>query len=353
SKTTDKKEKTTPEDKKQKTGPMNLGKFFGQVTYDEEQDYYFLELRGARFPFKTSPIEAQDVLLEAPGKDILEKNTSLLYGIMGKEVLNATLLIDPNEEDEVMPAANDIARYIQIANRKKFAGIAYTKPGGKLEKFAKNHDLNFTKIPSGYSPRFALPIIFGRAYRLTEILLNLHPISYQMRDHINNFDNLENLSLLGLISNSILSKIPIILSDNEFAVLSIRFRSQLNENSKLIANKYVKIEGCDIHIDKNYEFPFNVNFAIEAKLKDWKRALKQAYRYKWFAEYSYVVMDAHYSNSAIKNINVFEKYNVGLATITTTGELKRYYNPTRERPFDQKMQILFSEKIKNNYEFAK
>ncbi|HEA23637.1 MAG TPA: hypothetical protein ENH87_22365 [Pricia antarctica] len=122
---------------------------------------------------------------------------------------------------------------------------------------------------------------------------------------------------------------------------------------KLIANKYVKIEGCDIHIDKNYEFPFNVNFAIEAKLKDWKRALKQAYRYKWFAEYSYVVMDAHYSNSAIKNINVFEKYNVGLATITTTGELKRYYNPTRERPFDQKMQILFSEKIKNNYEFAK
>lgn len=134
SKTTDKEEKTTPEDKKLKTGPMNLGKFFGQVTYDKEQDYYFLELRGARFPFKTSPLEAQDVLLEAPGKTNLEKNTSLLYGIMGKEVLNVTLLIDPNEEDEVMPAADDIARYIQIANRRKFAGIAYTKPGGKLKQ---------------------------------------------------------------------------------------------------------------------------------------------------------------------------------------------------------------------------
>lgn len=134
SKTTAKKEKTTPEDKKLKTGPMNLGRFFGQVTYDEEQDYYFLELRGARFPFKTSPIEAQNVLLEAPGKTDLEKNTSLLYGIMGKEVLNVTLLINPDEEDEVMPAANDIARYIQIANRRKFAGIAYTKEGGKLKK---------------------------------------------------------------------------------------------------------------------------------------------------------------------------------------------------------------------------
>ena len=123
-----------PKRLKQKTGPMNLGKFYGQVTYDEEKEYYYLELMGARFPFKTSPIEAQDVLLEATGKKDLDKNTSLLYGILGKEVLNATLLIDPNEEDEVMPAATDLARFIQIANRRKFAGIAYTKPGGKLKR---------------------------------------------------------------------------------------------------------------------------------------------------------------------------------------------------------------------------
>ncbi|MBW8041723.1 MAG: hypothetical protein FVQ85_17240 [Planctomycetes bacterium] len=129
-----KKEQTAPQEKKLKTGPMNLGKFFGQVTYDQEKGYYFLELRGARFPFKSSPIEAQEVLLEAPGKKDLEKNTSLLYEILGKEVLHTTVLIDPNEEDEVMPAATDIARYIQIANRRKFAGIAYTKPGGKLKR---------------------------------------------------------------------------------------------------------------------------------------------------------------------------------------------------------------------------
>ena len=133
-KTTAKKEKATPEDKKLKTGPMNLGKFFGQVTYDKEQDYYFLELRGARFPFKSSPIEAQSVRLEAPGKKTLEKNTSLLYEIMGKEVLNVTVLINPDEEDEVMPAATDIQRYIQIANPRKYAGIAYTKAGGKMKK---------------------------------------------------------------------------------------------------------------------------------------------------------------------------------------------------------------------------
>jgi hypothetical protein len=120
--------------KKRTTGPMRLGKFFGQVVYNHEKDLYFLELRGVRFPFKSSPIEAQDVLLEASGKTDLEKNTSLLYGVLGKKVVHATLLIDPNEEDEVMPAVADLARYIQIANRSKFAGIAYTKSGGKLKR---------------------------------------------------------------------------------------------------------------------------------------------------------------------------------------------------------------------------
>jgi hypothetical protein len=115
------------------TGPMSLGTFLGQVAYDKEKDYHFLELRGARFPFKASPIKAQEVKLEAKGKDILEKNTSLLYGMLGDEVMYTTLLIDPDEEVEVMPAATDIARYIQMVNQSKFNGIAYTKAGGKLE----------------------------------------------------------------------------------------------------------------------------------------------------------------------------------------------------------------------------
>ena len=32
-----------------------------------------------------------------------------------------------------MPAVADLALYLQIANPRKFAGFAYTKPGGKLE----------------------------------------------------------------------------------------------------------------------------------------------------------------------------------------------------------------------------
>ncbi|MFQ6104630.1 MAG: hypothetical protein ACE5OP_10100 [Candidatus Glassbacteria bacterium] len=122
------------DDPELKTGSMNFGRFVGKVVYDKEKSCYFLELRGARFPFKASPIEALDVELDAPGETELEKNTSLIFGILGEEVLHATLLINPDEEDEVMPAVDDIARSIQIVNRRKLAGLAYTKPGGKLKK---------------------------------------------------------------------------------------------------------------------------------------------------------------------------------------------------------------------------
>lgn len=113
---------------------MKLGKFVGRVVYDSEKEYYFLELRGARFPFKTDPREVLKVSLEAPGKDELAKNSALLLGLLSKKVLHTTILINPDEENEVMPAVTDLKRYLQMVNPKKFAGIAYTKPGGKLKK---------------------------------------------------------------------------------------------------------------------------------------------------------------------------------------------------------------------------
>lgn len=117
--------------------------------------------------------------------------------------------------------------------------------------------------------------------------------------------------------------------------------------SKLIELGYIKQIDNFFIIQKEYELPYNNSFAIEAKLKDWKRALNQAQRYKWFAEYSYVVMDEHYSQPATRNIDAFIKYNVGFATINTKGEFNRIYNPKRQKPYDPVMQVLFAEKIKS------
>jgi len=117
---------------------------------------------------------------------------------------------------------------------------------------------------------------------------------------------------------------------------------------KLLDNGYVINDENRLVANRFYEFPCRNNFAIEAKLKDWKRALKQAYRYKWFAEYSFVVLDAYYAKAALKNREYFVKYNVGLASISPDGTLQRHFNPIRQAPFDLKMQILFSEKVKHH-----
>src|SRR6266700_3563355 len=83
------------------TGPINFGRFMGEVVREETNGMYFLQLRGARLPFKASPLQAQSVDLQAPGQKALEQNTALLYAIMGKDVEGAAILINPEEEDQV------------------------------------------------------------------------------------------------------------------------------------------------------------------------------------------------------------------------------------------------------------
>lgn len=118
----------------QKAERIQLGMYEGEVSYDSKDGYYYIEVRGARFPFKTDPREALKVPLEAPGEDQLAKHSALLLGMMGKKVSHTTILINPDEENEVMPAVTDLALYIQIVNQKKFNGFAYTKDGGKVKK---------------------------------------------------------------------------------------------------------------------------------------------------------------------------------------------------------------------------
>ena len=92
-----------------KSDRIPLGMYEGRVSYDSEKGCYFIEVRGARFPFKTDPREALKVPLEAPGEDSLAKHSALLLGMMGKKVSHTTILINPDEEDEVMPAVQIVA----------------------------------------------------------------------------------------------------------------------------------------------------------------------------------------------------------------------------------------------------
>jgi hypothetical protein len=114
----------------------------------------------------------------------------------------------------------------------------------------------------------------------------------------------------------------------------------------LILESYINQQDSIFRIKKSYKSISTKTIAIEAKLKNWTRALDQAYRYKWFATQSYVVLDSKHVLPACKNIVKFIELNVGLAEINPDGLLKVHFKPKEEKPIDDKMFMLLNEQIK-------
>lgn len=73
-------------------------------------------------------------------------------------------------------------------------------------------------------------------------------------------------------------------------------------------------------------------FAIEAKLKDWRKALSQAIRYRDYAHQSWVLLDEFSAKAAIKNIDAFTEINIGLASINSFGIVNIHYAPSILKP---------------------
>ncbi len=79
--------------------------------------------------------------------------------------------------------------------------------------------------------------------------------------------------------------------------------------------------------------PFVEDFyAIEAKLRDWKRALSQASRYRDYAVQSWVLLDEYAIRPALDNIDLFEHLNIGLAAIACSAEVTAYFVPYPTAP---------------------
>lgn len=72
--------------------------------------------------------------------------------------------------------------------------------------------------------------------------------------------------------------------------------------------------------------------AFEAKLRDWKRALYQAIRYKSFAHYSWVLMDAAFIEPALANLERFEDKEIGLASVSSNGSFDIHLAASKRKP---------------------
>jgi hypothetical protein len=69
-------------------------------------------------------------------------------------------------------------------------------------------------------------------------------------------------------------------------------------------------------------------FAFEAKLNDWQRGLQQAFRYRYFADKSVVVMPAENAGPAIANLGAFKELGVALWTFDRTNlVIREHYTP--------------------------
>jgi hypothetical protein len=97
--------------------------------------------------------------------------------------------------------------------------------------------------------------------------------------------------------------------------------------------------------------------AFEGKLKDWRRGLQQAFRYRYFADKAIVVMPYESAAAALANLDSFRHSLVGFWTFhAATGTIREHYTPTRVRAFSdeakQKAIRLLSSKI-NFRQFGK
>jgi hypothetical protein len=72
--------------------------------------------------------------------------------------------------------------------------------------------------------------------------------------------------------------------------------------------------------------------AFEAKLRDWKRALRQAYRYRDYACQTWVLLDASSVGPAISNLDQFARLNVGLVALSSDGHVMTYFQPQTSLP---------------------
>ena len=85
--------------------------------------------------------------------------------------------------------------------------------------------------------------------------------------------------------------------------------------------------------------------SFELKLKDWKRAAKQAFRYKSFSNVAYVVLSSKNVNSALNNIDLFEKYNIGLAKFGADRNFEILYKPESIKPYSENLNSKLIETI--------
>ncbi len=128
------------------------------------------------------------------------------------------------------------------AAEQKNAIIACVTSGGKLAEIAKSKNYNHIIIPGGHPPRAA----FGLAFPTLFCLLSHYKIitedyTSQFNAAIKNINAAEQniINEAQKIAAILLNKTPVIYADANYEGVAVRFRQQINENSKKLCWHHV------------------------------------------------------------------------------------------------------------------
>ncbi len=164
---------------------------------------------------------------------IVTNNTYTLPSFVNKNTLVIACSYSGNTEETL---------YALKEAQAKGAEIACVTSGGELEKIAKANGYNMITIPGGNPPRAML------AYSLPQLAFLLKHYNLVSANFITQLDNaskfLESIeaeakSLGEQLAKNLHKKSIMIYADSMLEGVIVRFRQQINENSKLLANHHV------------------------------------------------------------------------------------------------------------------
>lgn len=92
--------------------------------------------------------------------------------------------------------------------------------------------------------------------------------------------------------------------------------------------------------------------SFELKLKNWREAVIQAFRYRSFSDYSFVVLPQETAKKAQSHIEFFSKYGIGLVAFKDSN-FEVLYRPDRQQPLSHRLREKAETRIKRSRKHAR
>jgi len=133
-------------------------------------------------------------------------------------------------------------------------------------------------------------------------------------------------------------------SEYEFGNSFVRWFASLSDK-KVVAIRELPVPGsgiADFVVIKKSAYgktnqPRTTVQSFEFKIRDWRKGLMQAHRYKYFSNSSILVVPAHMIKSAQKSIYLFKQLGVGLwAFNVSSGAVTKKFTPRPKKIIDAK-----------------